>query len=110
MLIDLIFKGEKATYELGQGLSAFIIALGKGLAAGHPFENLLVIGKAALADIVPVIKNITEVDDDFAENKVAFMNSWIKTGEDVFEGLVALKAEVKTAQILSVDSVFGVPA
>lgn len=94
MLIDLTFKGEKATYEFANGLGKLGLALAVALKDGfQPLKDLVVIAKSAIADLVPVLHDISQLDDDFKENKLAFMHSWQKVGEDVFEELVALKKE-----------------
>lgn len=92
MLIDLTFKGEKATYEFASALGKFgkevVVALGDGF---QPIKDIAAIGIAAVADLLPVASNVAQLGPDLKEDKVAFLNSWMKAGEELFDSLVVKK-------------------
>lgn len=90
MLIDLVFKGEKASYEFASGLGKFAIDLINALKDGfQPLKDLVAFTSAAITDLVPVAGDIALLKPELAENKMAFMNSWMKAGEEVYESLIS---------------------
>jgi hypothetical protein len=94
MEIDLVFKGEKASYELASGLGKFAVTLVQALKDGiRPLQDLVILTTAAVSDLVPVAGDISQLGTEFSENKEAFMNSWLKAGEEVFEGLTQVQAK-----------------
>lgn len=96
MLIDLVFKGEKATYEFASGLGKFAVSLVNALKDGfQPLKDTVAITSAAVSDLAPVAHDISQMGPELAEDKAAFMNSWLKAGEEVYDQLVTMLPSVK---------------
>ncbi len=92
MLINLTFKGEKATYEFASALSKFGVEVVKALGDGfQPIADVSAIAVAAMHDLVPVASNVAQLKNDVAEDKVAFLNAWLKAAEEMYEALVVQK-------------------
>lgn len=90
MLIDLTFKGEKATYAFASALGKFGVEVVKALGDGfQPIADISTIAVAAMHDLVPVASNVAQLKAEVAEDKVAFLNSWLKAGEEMYAALVA---------------------
>lgn len=93
MEIDLIFKGEKATYHFASNLAKFGVSLVNALKDGfQPIKDLVTITQAAVADLLPAATDISQLGPELAENKEAFLNSWLKAGEEFYEAFVLPQA------------------
>lgn len=94
MVIDLIFKGEKATYQFASALGKFGVELVNALKDGfQPIQDVAAIGSAAVADLLPVAGLVSQMSTELEENKLAFLHSWQKAGEEFYEALLATNAK-----------------
>lgn len=90
MIIDLTLKGEKATYDLASALGDVALVVVKQLGDGfQPIQDTAAIGMAIVADLLPVAGSFAAVKAELAEDKVAFLNSWLVAGEELYEKVVA---------------------
>lgn len=84
MKVDLTVSCEKSALDLGTGLAAFLGAVKKSVADGwNPLTDLPAIVLAAIADLVPVITEASQLPAEWAEDKEAFANSIMITGSKI---------------------------
>ena len=85
---DITVKVSKESYELGEGMASFIGAVKAALADGWNLgDDLPAIVSAAMTNLVPAVDGLTELDDEWAEDKASFMRAWALAGAQVFEKL-----------------------
>lgn len=88
----------KNSDELAQGLVKFVAALKVALADGfQPGSDIPPIVSAAIADIMPVVGNLSKVDDDLAELPVETVRALALAAGDIAALFVKPKAPAVVA-------------
>lgn len=86
--VDVSVKLPKESYELSEGLVNTALAIRNALKDGfQPGQDLPVLQSAIFQDLMPAIQGIDDVDDEYKESKLQFLNAWMQSGIRLAEGL-----------------------
>ena len=70
--IDVTRNVSKESYELGQGLAAFVGAVKEALADGwQAGTDIPTVISAAVTELIPSVQGLDQIDEEFAADKMA---------------------------------------
>lgn len=88
MKIEKTVELSKETYELGEGLAKFIIAVRKAVEDGFSYgDDLPDIIASAVSDILPALDGSTEIGAEFKEDPRVFAQTVLLIGTRIVEEL-----------------------
>jgi len=88
---ELKIHVSKETYELGQGLIGFAVALKESLEDGFQIgDDLPEIVQASLEHLVPALEGAGQIDDEAKDDLAQFLKTWAIVGADLY---AAIKGE-----------------
>lgn len=85
---DITVSVEPASYDLAQGVGAFIVVVEKQLADGFQVgQDVPPVLMAAYSDLFSKAADFAQLKGELADSKVAFMRAWLNAGLDIAASL-----------------------
>lgn len=80
---DVSVSVSKSAYDLGQGVSAFLLAVKAAGADGYTAADIPAVMMGAYSDLFSKMSDLAGLKSELEEDKVAFLRAWVLSGMDV---------------------------